>query len=151
MAQAGTMDLGRKAQAKPSGNPWPAVGLVIVVFAIVAAVWFVSGAGLVGGTLSAKPAAELNYDQIQAQRGDIAEMNAYFAGKADRSVDQIEAQRLRAATAQQLAAGQTVPAGPSTTSGTFHVGNPFVGDPIAPLRGLTTIDNPVKRDRVGGP
>jgi hypothetical protein len=38
----------------------------------------------------------------------------------------------------------------SSTSGTFHVGNPQAGDPIAPLNGIKTIDNPVKRDRIGG-
>jgi hypothetical protein len=45
------------------------------------------------------------------------------------------------------ASGPTI----SATSGTFHVGNPQVADPIAPLQGIKTIDNPVKRDRVGGP
>jgi hypothetical protein len=38
----------------------------------------------------------------------------------------------------------------SATSGTFHVGRPVAVDPIVLLPGITTIDNPVKRDRVGG-
>jgi hypothetical protein len=38
----------------------------------------------------------------------------------------------------------------SATSGTFHVGNAQTADPIVPLNGIKTIDNPVKRDRVGG-
>jgi hypothetical protein len=38
----------------------------------------------------------------------------------------------------------------SATSGTFHVGRPAAADPIVLLPGITTIDNPVKRDRVGG-
>ena len=38
----------------------------------------------------------------------------------------------------------------SATSGTFHIGNPNAANPVAPLNGIKTIDNPVKRDRVGG-
>jgi hypothetical protein len=51
---------------------------------------------------------------------------------------------------QQMHLGVTAPT-ISATSGTFHVGNPQATDPIAPLQGIKTIDNPAKRDRVGGP
>jgi hypothetical protein len=53
---------------------------------------------------------------------------------------------------QQMHLGATAPTITiSATSGTFHAGNPQAAEPIAPLQGLKTIDNPVKRDRVGGP
>ena len=71
MAHAGTMDLGRNAQAKPSGNPWPLIGLAVAAVAIIAAVWFASSAGLVGGQLAAKP-ADRTYDAIEAQRGAVS-------------------------------------------------------------------------------
>jgi hypothetical protein len=85
MAHAGTMDLGQNVQSKPSGNPWPLIGLAVAAVAIVAAVWFASSAGLVGGQLAAKP-ADRSYDAIEAQRGTVAL-------SADRGYDAIEAQR----------------------------------------------------------
>ena len=39
----------------------------------------------------------------------------------------------------------------SSTSGTFHAGNPAVGEQITLLPGWKTIDIPARRDRVGGP
>src|SRR5262245_11853933 len=215
MAHAGTMDLGQNVQSKPNGNPWPLLGLAVAVVAIIAAVWFASSAGLVGGQLAAKP-ADRSYDAIEAQRGALAL-------STDRGYDAIEAQRgtvagrvqvcraispttgftvnaacttadaayvqatvnggwsaaqydvtrmiylapatkiaepaldfkaaklLAAAKAAQgavVAPGTTVP---SLPSGTFHAGNPAVGDPIVLLPGIRTIDIPVRRDRVGGP
>jgi hypothetical protein len=69
MAHAGTM-VGGSAQTKQSGSPWPAIALTVaVVVATVAGVWLASSAGLVGG--GAKPAADRSYDQIEAQRGAI--------------------------------------------------------------------------------
>ena len=69
MAHAGTM-VGGSAQTKQSGSPWPAIALAAaVVVATIAGVWLASSAGLVGGT--AKPAADRSYDQIEAQRGAI--------------------------------------------------------------------------------
>ena len=90
MAHAGTMDLGRNVQAKPSGNPWPMIGLAVAAVAIIAAVWFASSAGLVGGQLAAKP-ADRSYDAIEAQRGTVSL-------SADRGYDAIEAQRAAIAT-----------------------------------------------------
>ena len=85
MAHAGTLDLGRNVQAKPSGNPWTSALLVVAVaLAIVAGTLFALNAGLVGK--AAKPAADRSYDAIEAQRGAIAL-------SADRSYDAIEAQR----------------------------------------------------------
>src|SRR5512133_2813567 len=72
MTHAATMDLGRNAQTKPSGSRFPAVLLTLaLVVATIAAVWFASSAGLVGGTAT-KPAADRSYDSIEAQRGVIA-------------------------------------------------------------------------------
>jgi hypothetical protein len=69
MAHAGTM-VGGSAQTKQSGKPWPAIMLTLaVVVATIAGVWLASSAGLVGGT--AKPAADRSMDQIEAQRGAI--------------------------------------------------------------------------------
>ena len=69
MAHAGTM-VGGSAQTKQSGRPWPAIALAVaVVVATIAGVWLASSAGLVGGT--AKPAADRSMDQIEAQRGAI--------------------------------------------------------------------------------
>jgi hypothetical protein len=69
MAHAGTM-VGGSAQTKQSGRPWPAITLAVaVVVATIAGVWLASSAGLVGGT--AKPAADRSMDQIEAQRGAI--------------------------------------------------------------------------------
>ena len=69
MAHAGTM-VGGSAQTKQSGSPWPAIALTVAVaVATVAGVGLASSAGLVGGT--AKPAADRSYDQIEAQRGAI--------------------------------------------------------------------------------
>src|SRR5262245_43711615 len=86
MAHAGTMDLGRNAQTKPSGNPWPLLGLAVAAVAIIAAVWFASSAGLVGGQLAAKP-ADRSYDAIEAQRGAMLLVT-------DRNYDPIEAHRV---------------------------------------------------------
>ena len=38
-----------------------------------------------------------------------------------------------------------------TTSGAFIPGKAQAGDPVAPIRGVTSIENLVRRDRVGGP
>src|SRR5215510_3820182 len=86
MAHAGTMDLGQNVQAKPNGNPWPLLGLAVAVVAIIAAVWFASSAGLVGGQLAAKP-ADRSYDAIEAQRGAMLLVT-------DRNYDAIEAHRV---------------------------------------------------------
>ena len=70
MAHAGTM-VGGSAQTKQSGRPWPAIGLAVaVVVATIAGVWLASSAGLINGT--AKPAADRSMDQIEAQRGAFA-------------------------------------------------------------------------------
>jgi hypothetical protein len=77
MAHAGTM-VGGSAQTKQTGRPWPALALAVaVVVAAIAGVWLASSAGLVGGT--AKPAADRSMDQIEAQRGA-------FAPSGDRSL-----------------------------------------------------------------
>jgi hypothetical protein len=227
MAHAGTMDLGQNVQSKPNGNPWPLIGLAVAAVAIIAAVWFASSAGLVGGQLAAKP-ADRSYDAIEAQRGAVvastgvcratsptsgftvnvacaAALTGTSGLLSGKSADDIALGRdngyvieqLRgtgimagtvrlcyavsltsgqafnvacsATTASQAAAATgglsvaqygvtrmvyTTPvthSAPSSTSGTFHVGNPYAGDPISSLPGVKTIDNPVKRDRVGGP
>jgi hypothetical protein len=88
MTQAGTMELGGNARAKQGGGRWPlVVWTLIVVVATIAAVWFASSAGLVGGT-SAKPAADRSYDAIEAQRGAItlsSDRNAYLNDILDRA------------------------------------------------------------------
>jgi len=85
MAHAGTMDLGRNVQAKPSGNPWTSAALVVAVaLAIVAGTLFALNAGLVGK--AAKP-ADRSYDAIEAQRGAMPLVT-------DRNYDAIEAHRV---------------------------------------------------------
>ena len=72
MTHAATMDLGRNARTTQSGSRFPAAMLTLaVVVATIAAVWFASSAGLIGGT-TAKPVADRSYDSIEAQRGVIA-------------------------------------------------------------------------------
>ena len=68
MAHAGTM-VGGSAQTRQSNSPWTAIALAAaVVVATIAGVWLASSASLVG---TAKPAADRSYDQIEAQRGAI--------------------------------------------------------------------------------
>jgi hypothetical protein len=77
MTHAGTMDLGRNAQTKQSGSRLPAVMLTLaVVVAAIAAVWFASSAGLVGGTatkpagvIAAQTGAKSLPDNLSARRG----------------------------------------------------------------------------------
>jgi hypothetical protein len=68
MAHAGTM-VGGSAQTKQSGSELAAIALAVaVVVATIAGVWLASSASRVG---SAKPAADRSYDQIEAQRGAV--------------------------------------------------------------------------------
>jgi hypothetical protein len=82
------MELGGNARARQGGGRWPLVAwTLIVVVATIAAVWFASSAGLVGGT-SAKPAADRSYDAIEAQRGAIVlstDRDAYLNDILDRA------------------------------------------------------------------
>jgi len=71
MAHAGTMDLGGNALTKQGGSRWAAIALTLaVVVATIAGIWLASSAGLVGGT-AAKPVADRSLDQIEAQRGIV--------------------------------------------------------------------------------
>ena len=99
MAHSGTMDLGGSAQAKQSGGRWTVVMLtVVVVVATIAAVWFASSTGLVGGTSA-----------IEAQRDAITlSSDEYLDGILD-----------RAHATPFVSGAVTLP--PSATSGTFHV------------------------------
>jgi hypothetical protein len=239
------MDLGRNGQAKSSRNPWQVIGLAIAAIATVAAVWFASNAGPVGGQLAAKPQANaplLAYDRLDAIEAHSAAIastgvcraisantgfsvnvacpalsvpSGLLSGKAaddiavvPNSADASQAQSglyagslpLCHAVSQtsglvysfpcSTAAGvpqvsvaaptMTQPAleakaamllaqaraqvqadvsrypyqytqAPSSPSGTFHAGNPAVGEQITLLPGWKTIDIPARRDRVGGP
>jgi hypothetical protein len=65
------MDLGRNARTKQSRSRLPAVMLTVaVVVATIAAIWFASTTGFVGGTAT-KPAAGRSDEQIEAQRSAI--------------------------------------------------------------------------------
>jgi hypothetical protein len=154
MAQAGTMDLGGSARAKQSGSRWPvaALTLVVVVVATIAAVWFASSAGLVGGT-SAKPAADRSYDAIEAQRGTVvlsSERSQYLNGILDRAhatpyaggAVTLSSERSQYLNGILDRAHATPYAGDGAiaTSGTFHPGKE--ADQLMPQ---------AKRDRVGGP
>jgi hypothetical protein len=108
------------------------------------------------------------YDQIEAFRGLAAQSLAATAKAGGAAGTDIPFARgyaynqvlERAALIEQaqLAAQQdvsrlpflvtTAPVAPELTSGTFHVDHSGY---ITPLGNLTTIDNPAKRDRVGGP
>ena len=87
MAHAGTIDLGRQAQRANGRNPWLAVATVLALAAI-AVMYLGTASGLTSGNLAAKPAADRSYDQIEAQRGALA-----LPVAVDRSYDQIESQR----------------------------------------------------------
>jgi len=119
MSHAGTMDLGGSAQAK-QGSPWLAVAMIIAIaVATVVATSVASSAGHVNGI--AKPAT-------------VTYVNRYgLPSVADRSYDQIEAQR----GAITLPLNQVV-----------HRGGPSGSDRIEHLR---KVGAPVSRDRVGGP
>ena len=172
MAHAGTIDLGRQTRPANSRNPWLGVATFLALAAI-AVMYLASAPGLTSGNLAAKSAADRSYDQIEAQRGVVTL-------PADNSYDQIEKLRLTGAapaipadswsagqydvvllpaTAPQATSGTfhaglpapTLPGAEQLTSGTFHAGLPVVPDLIKPLGNLKTIDNPAKRDRVGGP
>ena len=88
MAHAGTM-VGGSAQTKQSGSSWPALALAVAVaVAAITGVWLASSAGLLGGTV--KPAADRSYDQIEAQRGAVvlssdSSRAEYLSGILDRA------------------------------------------------------------------
>src|SRR5690242_13722633 len=124
MSHAGTMDLGRSAQTRPSGSPWLAVVLILAVaFAAIGVALFTSSAGLSAGT--AKPAT-------------VTYVNRYGLPNAnDRSYDQIETQR---GIVTLPIHRSTRPTGPSGSDRIEHLR----------IVGRNTIV-PVTRDRVGGP
>ena len=171
MAHAGTMDLGQSVQAKPSGNPWASIALLVaVVIAIVAGTMFALNAGLVGK--AAKP-ADRSYDAIEAQRravtlsidrsnDAIEALRGAVTLSVDRSYDAIEAHRGVVATKPLLCSSYSptsnvlfavecptlsLPVAPavrnSFTPGSFHGGTLYTADPIKPL----TSDNTVKPEK----
>jgi hypothetical protein len=72
MSHAGTMDLGRKAQSRPGGTRLPAVTLALAaIVATIAVAWFVTKPGVLSGAATT-PAADRSFDQIEAQRGAVA-------------------------------------------------------------------------------
>ena len=164
MSHAGTMDLGRKTQARPGGTRLPAVMLALAaIVATIAVAWFVTKPGVQAGT-AATPAADRSFDQIEAQRGAMAlsaARSAYLNGIFDGAhatpfaatmPNDLSVRRgypvLAAAIAQpdNLSArrGYSVeiesPAF-SATSGTFHPGKAADDRIVVPL----------VRDRIGGP
>jgi len=174
MAHAGTIDLGRQAQRANGRNPWLAVATVLALAAI-AVMYLGTASGLTSGNLAAKPAADRSYDQIEAQRGALA-----LPVAVDRSYDPIETHRTELAgltnnrydlvyplpariavpatllpgtqmTSGTFHTGLPIPAAPELTSGTFHPGLPVVAKPFTPRGNLKSFDNPVNRDRIGGP
>jgi|SRR3954468_1266171 len=147
MAHAGTI-MGGAAQTKQSGRLWLAIGLsVAVVVATAGAVLLASSASLVRGT--AIPAADRSYDQIEAQRGAITVSN-------DTALDGI----LDGAHAAPYVAGTAL----STDAYLNNILNrahvkPYVSDAAAPAFSSTSGTfhpggpqpaAPVKRDRIGG-
>jgi len=167
MAHAGTMDLGGSAQAKQGGSRWPVAMLtLVVVVGTIAAVWFASSAGLVGGT-TAKPAADRSFDAIEAQRGAVTlpgvrnqALNAYLDDILDRA---------HAAPAGALSSdaylndildqAHAAPAGALSSDAYLNDildrahATPYTGSTATSgtLDPATAADQPVKRDRVGGP
>jgi hypothetical protein len=87
MAHAGTIDLGRREQRANGRNPRLAAATVLALAAI-AAMYLGTASGLTSGNPAARTAADRSYDQIEAQRGAIA-----LPVAGDRSYDQIESQR----------------------------------------------------------
>jgi hypothetical protein len=120
MAHTGTIDLGRQARPASGPNRW----LALVAIAAVAVIYLAVAYGLTGGNLAATPSADRSYDQVEAQRGATTLVS-------DDSYDTIE--KLRALGVVPPAAVNST----EMTSGTFHAGTP-----AAPA--------PVKRDRIGG-
>ena len=174
MAHTGTLDLGRQAKPSSSRNPWQAA-LAIVAIAAVAVVYLATAFSLTSGNLAAKPVGDRSDEQIEAQRSAVTRAAALPTKQdlifplpnrvvvpstpADSwNQGQYDSVRLplvvapREMTSGTFHAGNpgSVPAEPQMTSGTFHAGNPVAQEPIKPLGNLKTIDNPAKRDRVGG-
>ena len=151
MTHAGTIELGGSAQSKQGGSSWGAIALTLaLVLAMMGAVWFASNAGLVGGS-AAKSVADRSYDQIEAQRGAAAV--SIDAGRAEYLNGILD----RAHATPFAVGGAAVE--PSATSGTFHATPLAVGAVTVPPSatsgtfhaGKDPLMVQVKRDRVGGP
>jgi hypothetical protein len=138
------MDLGGSARSKQSGSPLAAIALTLaLVVALIGAVWFVSNAGLVGGT-AAKPVGDRSYDAIEAQRGAIERLVTVTSQTLARSqaAAQYDVSRLSFSMApgtfqpgkaadDQVLAPVAVPLSP--TSGTFHPGKAADDQVLAPV------------------
>ena len=154
MAHAGTIDLGRQAQRANGRNPWLAVATVLALAAI-AVMYLGTASGLTSGNLAAKPAADRSYDPIETHRTELA-------GLTNNRYDLVYPLPARIAvpatllpgtqmTSGTFHTGLPIPAAPELTSGTFHPGLPVVAKPFTPRGNLKSFDNPVNRDRIGGP
>ena len=136
MAHAGTM-VGGSAQTKQSGSPWTAIALAAaVVVATIAGVWLASSAGLVGGT--AKP-ADRSYDQIEAQRGAIT-----LSGGSSQAYDEhLNGILDRAHAAPFVAAAVTLTGDDTRANEKFSLFDrahaaPFAGPAVTPLPSATS-------------
>ena len=141
MAHAGTM-VGGSAQTKQTGSPWAALALAAaVVVAAIAGVWLASSAGLVGGT--AKPAADRSYDQIEAQRGAIT-----LSGGSSQAYDEkLNGILDRAHAAPFVAAAVTLPDNLSTRRGYAIAAQPgavTLPDNLSTRRGYAIAAQPGK-------
>ena len=175
MAHAGTIDLGRRQQAKPAfgGSRLPVVILIVAIaVATVAAVWFATSAG--NGTLGAKPAVDRSYDQIEAQRGAAVQTSSgttYEQFLSQHDIAGLTTEASAAATYEQFLAQHDI-AGLSFQPSTGASYEQFLAQhDIARLpfqmtsgvRPMTSgtfhvnsaadpaVSTPVTRDRVGGP
>jgi hypothetical protein len=87
VTHATTMDLGRNVQTKQTGSRLPVAMLTLaLIVATIAAVWFASRAGVFGGTAATPVAADRSFDQIEAQRsvvGLAGDRSAYLNGILD--------------------------------------------------------------------
>src|SRR4051794_4749929 len=100
MAHAGTIT-GGSAQTKPNGSLWLAIGLAVaVVVATAAALWLGSNAGFSRST--AVPAADRSYDQIEAQRSAVTVSNDSYDSYLNGIVDRAHAAPYVAATAPSM-------------------------------------------------
>jgi len=151
MAHAGTM-VGGSAQTKQNGSPWPAIALTLaVVVATIAGVWLASSAGIVG--TAAKPAADRSYDQIEAQRGLISASvdHSVVTFAAPRGVSPTSGITYFIQPPLRIVGSKSVLVG--ETQG--NVGRLPFSTPSGTFQTGKTADDqvvaPVIRDRIGGP
>src|SRR4051794_5874802 len=150
MAHAGTIT-GGSAQTKQNGNVWLAIGLAVaVVVATATVLWLGSNASVSRST--AIPAADRSYDQIEAQRGAVTVSNDSYDSYLNAILDRAHAKPYVPATAPSMEEylndiANRAHAKPYISAGTGPAASSTPGR-LHP--GGPKPAAPVQRDRIGG-